>query len=99
MLRGGAELYTSNDYQWCIPYVYVNSTWKRAVPYVFNGAWRLVGGGGVPYDYYIDKNGNYFMIGNDYFLVPRSYNYIKLRDSESKYLITSEGTNLQVRGE
>lgn len=99
MLQGGVTIYDSTgNFQWYVPYVYNGSSWVRAIPKVWNGSsWDVIGGAGTPMDYFIDKDGQYFMVGGDYFLVPREYN-IYLQDSTSAQLQSSDGFKLAVTG-
>ena len=99
MRHGGVTIYDSTgDYQWYIPHVY-DGEWKPVVPSIYDGSkWQMIGGAGVPYDYYLDSDGKYVLVsGGGYFLVPRDPDPY-LVDTNNTYLLDSNGLKLKVGG-
>ena len=70
--RGGVEVYTNNNYQYCAIKMYNNNTWIDVVPYMYiDGAWIKCGAAGTSMDFFITSNNQEFKTVNDEFFLVR----------------------------
>lgn len=64
--RGGVEVYTNNDYQFCSAHIYNGSTWVTAVPYIYtSNAWVKVGAAGTTLEQFMTSNSQEFYTSNN----------------------------------
>lgn len=71
MIRSGAIIYSDSNYQYGIPYIYINNEWVPTNIHSWqSNNWELVGAAGTPMIKFItadnkelkDSNGLYFLV-------------------------------------
>ena len=71
--RGGVEVYTNNNFQYCAAKMYLSNTWQDVVPYIYTGgSWKKICAAGTTMDYFYTSDNQLFMTSdNQEFLVRR----------------------------
>ena len=71
MRQGGVSICTSaNTFSFARPKIYNGSAWVDAIPFIYDGSWKMSEAAGTQMVYFLTKTNEYFLDSSGkYFLV------------------------------